>query len=234
MEGVGVDLFATKGIEYLIVIVYLAGLLGLWRLLAGPGARTAPATRDAWAAAPDGVLFHQGHAWAAPTSDAVARVGVDGFAGRLLGPPARVRLPDVGAELRQGEPAWTLEVDGEAIDMLSPVDGEVVEVNPRVRDDPAAVVADPYRDGWLLEVAVPRMTAARKNLLSGPVASAWLRQSVERLRSLPAGPLGVVMTDGGAPVPGFARLVAPDAWGDLARELLLSGPDATAAPAEEG
>jgi hypothetical protein len=61
-----------------------------------------------------------------------------------------------------------------------------------------------------------------RNLLQGNLAVSWMRDTVERLRRMPAGELGVVMPDGGAPVPGFGRHLDPEHWDDLAREFFLT------------
>jgi hypothetical protein len=58
--------------------------------------------------------------------------------------------------------------------------------------------------------------------MSGDLARAWMAQTVERLRQMPAGELGVVMPDGGEPVHGFVRLLDPERWDQVAREFLLS------------
>lgn len=231
MQGVGtVDLFATKGAEYLIVIGYLILLVGFWRFLWSRGAANAEVAAAAqsrvgsarWFDLPEGLYFHQGHAWASPPDEGVARVGMDDFAQKLLGRPAGIVLPGVGARVAQGEAAWRVQVDGHAIPMLSPIDGEVVEVNREVLAQPSLVNADPYDRGWLMRVRVADPTVPRRNLLTGGLAKAWMDGIAERVRAMPAGEMGVLLPDGGFPVDGFARALSPEAWDRVARELLLT------------
>lgn len=228
MQGAGtVDLFATKGAEYLIVISYLVLLAAFWRFLWSPGRGQAAAARAAvplgrWFALPEGRYFHQGHAWVAPERDDVMRVGMDDFAQKLLGRPAGFVFPDVGARLAPGERGWQVQVDGHAIPMVSPVGGEVVEVNQELLASPGLVNADPYDRGWLLKIRVPDPAAASRNLLSGKLARAWMDGITERLREMRVGELGVVLPDGGFPVSGFARALSPEGWDRVAREFLLS------------
>ena len=150
-------------------------------------------------------------------------VGLDDFAQKLVGKPAAVRLPHAGDTLRQGERAWELEIDSHAVGMVSPVDGEVLSVNPRVEESPELVCSDPYGEGWLMQVKVPSPAVSRRNLLSGSLARAWMGQTVERLRAMRAGELGLLLPDGGVPISGFVRELSPDAWTDLAEEFFLSG-----------
>ncbi len=228
MQG---DIYATKGLEYLIVIAYLLVLVGMLRLLTPTrvarvfgmrAQRPVPRPRP-WFLLAEGYHFHQGHTWAAHEGGDVVTVGLDDFAGKLLGPPDALTLPIIGQRLRQGEEAWAATLDGKSVGMVSPVDGKVVAVNQSAIEDPALVTSQPYRDGWLLKVRVPNWKREVRNLLSGTLAVSWMRETVERLRSMPAGELGVVMPDGGTPMPGFVRHLDPEHWDDVAREFFLTG-----------
>jgi glycine cleavage system H lipoate-binding protein len=229
-----VDPFATKGIEYLIAVTFLLLLVGFWKLLSRPAGLTlrpidrlipAGAFRPApegWFALPDGHFFHQGHSWAVPEETDTVRVGMDDFAQKLLGEPSSIDLPPVGAELRQGERAWRVGVDSGSVTMLSPVDGWVLAVNPKIGDQPDLVTHSPYDEGWLIKVRVRDPEALPKNLLSGRMALAWMEDTKERVRTYSSATLGVLLPDGGVPVQGFARALSPDGWVQFAEEFLLS------------
>jgi glycine cleavage system H lipoate-binding protein len=227
MQG---DIFATKGIEYLVVIAYLIVLAGvLWLLqplrvarLFGMKSRTPQAVARPWFVLANGYRFHPGHTRAAPENGEVVTVGLDDFAGKLVGAPEAVELPAVGQRLRQGERAWNLTADGRTIGMVSPVEGKVLAVNKAVVQDPKLATTQPYGDGWLLKVRVPQWRTNARNLLEGRLAVAWMRETVERLRQLPAGELGVLMPDGGMPVFGFGRQLDPDHWESIASQFFLS------------
>lgn len=66
------------------------------------------------------------------------------------------------------------------------------------------------------------MTANLKNLLTGKLAVAWMENTVQTLRQRMAGDLGVVMQDGGLPVSGFAKELAPEKWDEIAAEFFLT------------
>ena len=154
------------------------------------------------------------------------RVGIDQFAGWLLGRASGVSMPEVGRYLAQGERAWSIMVDSRSVDMLSPVEGEVVAVNRVVLESPEILCSDPYGRGWLLKVRVPDGTRSQTNLLCGDVARAWMEQNVRdmRARALPTSASGPELPNGGTGTgcEGFARFLAPDSWDELAGELLLS------------
>ena len=81
---------------------------------------------------PADLFFHPGHTWVRLDGDDTVTVGISDFAQKLVGPLDRIQLPAVGASLAQGEAALALDADGASVPMLSPVDGTVVAVNPRL------------------------------------------------------------------------------------------------------
>jgi glycine cleavage system H lipoate-binding protein len=239
MDGaLPLDLFATKGVEYLIVIVFLSALTVSWRLfrpVVSPAVlRQARSEewkailRSARAPAAD-VMFHPGHAWARlATGEGTAVVGWDDFARRLIGPPEEIRLPKPGTRIRAGEPAWSIGTGGRAIPMLAPVDGEVEAVNEAVLRDPTLASRDPYGEGWLMRVRVPAPEPLRRNLLGGRLAQSWSELAERALQGIavdaPDPALGAVMADGGEPRAGLARTLAPDRWEEVVNRLLLIDP----------
>lgn len=224
------DIYSTKGIEYLLCIGFLLLLVPFWRMISAPVYAAGHVVKEAlrsslagWFHVPDGFHFHRGHTWALPESSNVVRVGMDDFAQKLLGRPARVVLPSPGTQLEQGERGWRLEVAGKSIEMLAPVRGEVLAVNHAVLAAPEILDRDPYNDGWLIRVRVPSTDTAMKNLLSGPLATAWMEDAAGRLeRRMSASDIGVALADGGVPRAGFARELSPDGWEGIAAEHFLT------------
>lgn len=100
--------------------------------------------------------YGAGHTWLRPAGDGAPgrfRVGLDGLAAALLEAPRAVRCAAAGRRLVPGETACELELAGGVLALGLPIAGEVVAVNAACRRDPSLLVADPYGDGWLLEIA---------------------------------------------------------------------------------
>ncbi len=250
MNGVEyTDLFATKGIEYIVVIGFLALLTLAWRLIRSPvlaevgsvGAQMQPDWRSVLRGVglPEtDILFHPGHAWARlAKDDEVAVIGWDDFARRLIGPADGFRLPAPGTQLRAGEPGWSIGSGGQELQMLAPVDGEVQEVNPAVLQDPELASRDPYGNGWLMRVRVPAREPIRRNLLAGRLARSWSELAERALQGIaveaPDSALGAVLADGGEPREGLARALAPDHWMEVVQQFLLLTPETAADAAGE-
>jgi len=226
MEGFRfVDIFATKGIEYIIVMAFLAAFIYFSRYLAHrpeaerEGKPTAPA---GYFRIPEGLFYHQGHSWLRPEPGMTGVVGMDDFAQKLVGKVDSIELPRIGSHVVQGEAGWNLVTDSRPIPMLSPVDGVVVAVNQEVVKSPELLRQDPYGKGWLIRVRSNRIAKDTKNLLSGKLARAWMEDALGRL--YPANPedLGPVLADGGMPIDGIAKAIGGEQWVELAREHLLT------------
>ena len=109
-----VDLFATKGIEYILVISFLLLFIFYWKFLNKPiKARVSRTvnpgrTLNAWFILAKNYYFHQGHSWVMPEENNIVRVGIDDFAVKLLGKPDSFELPRIGSRLNQGETGWKI------------------------------------------------------------------------------------------------------------------------------
>lgn len=95
--------------------------------------------------------FTDEHEWLALDGD-VATVGITEHATTQLGDLVFVELPKIGAHLKKGEGAAVVESVKAASDVYAPLDGEVVEVNDAVAQDPALVNSDPLGKGWLYRI----------------------------------------------------------------------------------
>jgi glycine cleavage system H protein len=84
----------------------------------------------------------------------LAQVGITEYAAQQLGDVVYVSLPAPGATVTAGEPCGEVESVKSVSDLYSPVDGEVVEVNTELEDDPSLVNAEPYAAGWMFRVRV--------------------------------------------------------------------------------
>src|ERR1035438_3545383 len=104
---------------------------------------------------PQTVSYHSGHSWLMQERKNVVRVGADEFAAALLGKIERIELPKPGQWIRQGQKVLSFFRDGQRTDMVSPTEGEVMEVNAEVLGNPAVLRNDPYGKGWLVAVHVP-------------------------------------------------------------------------------
>jgi len=96
--------------------------------------------------------FTEEHEWLRTEGDVVV-VGITEHAATQLGDIVFVELPDVGATVTKDEEVVVIESVKAASDILSPIDGEIIEVNEALNDAPATVNDDAMGNGWMFKIA---------------------------------------------------------------------------------
>ena len=100
---------------------------------------------------PDDLKYHRAHDWARVEGDE-AVCGITWFAQDALGELVHFEAPEPGSTVSKDAPYGEVESVKAVSDVVSPVSGEVVEVNQAVVDAPETVNDDPYGTGWLIRV----------------------------------------------------------------------------------
>lgn len=103
--------------------------------------------------------FTEDHEWL-NVVDGIATVGITTHAVEQLGDLVFVDLPEAGATLARNDAAATVESVKAASDVYCPLDGEVVEVNEAIRNDPSIVNSDPQGNGWFFRLKLARPAEA--------------------------------------------------------------------------
>jgi len=101
---------------------------------------------------PAELKYASSHEWVRLEEDGTVTVGISDHAQDSLGDVVFVELPELGAALAAGDEAGVVESVKAASDIYAPVGGEVVEINEQLEDNPEAVNADPYNDGWFFRL----------------------------------------------------------------------------------
>jgi glycine cleavage system H protein len=102
---------------------------------------------------PDGLKYHPEHDWARVEGDE-ATLGITWFAQDALGELVHYEAPDVGSTISKEESYGEVESVKAVSDLITPLSGEVLEVNAKVVDEPETVNEDPYGEGWLVRIRI--------------------------------------------------------------------------------
>ena len=184
-----------------------------------------PSPEPVWVAGyqmPESLFYHRGHTWARPLDADTVVIGIDDFARKLVGAPDSLRVPSRGDWLHQGGHAFAVKLDGKAADLVSPVEGEVIEVNRDLAEKPGLAAEDPYGRGWVLKIKAPQLAANLRNLLSGRLARKWMEDSREALELRLMAFSGSVLQDGGEPADDLGHHLPKADWERLVHEFLLT------------
>jgi len=100
---------------------------------------------------PDELTYHPEHDWAR-IEDSEAVLGITWYAQDALGELVHFEPPEVGASIAKDGVYGEVESVKAVSDVVSPLSGEVLEVNQAVVDGPETVNDDPYGNGWLIRI----------------------------------------------------------------------------------
>src|SRR6187431_2074424 len=113
--------------------------------------RRRPARVAATETYPDELRYHPEHDWARIDGDE-ATLGITWFAQDSLGELVHFEPPEAGAEISKGSSYGEVESVKAVSDVIAPLSGAIIEVNPKVVAEPETVNEDPYGDGWLVRI----------------------------------------------------------------------------------
>ena len=102
---------------------------------------------------PTDLKYTADHEWVRQDGDSYT-IGITQHAAEALGDVVHVELPQVGDTLTHAETCGEVESTKSVSDLYAPADGEVVEVNEAVLDNPALVNDDPFGLGWLFKLKI--------------------------------------------------------------------------------
>ncbi|MBN1767090.1 MAG: glycine cleavage system protein GcvH [Prolixibacteraceae bacterium] len=100
---------------------------------------------------PDNLKYTKEHEWVKVEGD-IAIVGITDYAQTELGDIVFVEIETEGETLEQDETFGTVEAVKTVSDLFMPVDGEIIEKNEALDDEPEFVNKDPYGKGWMIKI----------------------------------------------------------------------------------
>lgn len=102
---------------------------------------------------PEELKYTKDHEWIKIEGD-IATIGVTDFAQSELGDIVYVEVETLDEELDKDEVFGTVEAVKTVSDLFLPFDGEVVELNEALEDEPELVNEDPYGKGWMIKAKI--------------------------------------------------------------------------------
>ena len=129
---------------------------------------------------PEDLYYDLDYVWVRPEEDGTYTLGITDPAQTMSGRVQYARFKKPGKHIKAGKPVGRLESSKWAGGVPSPFDGELVEVNPLMEDDPGYVNIDPYGDAWLVRLKPDDPQSALANLHTGGEAEKGLKEWIDR------------------------------------------------------
>ena len=100
---------------------------------------------------PSDLLYTKDHEWI-KIENGIATVGITDYAQGELGDIIFIEFPEVGDAIQTKDSIGTIEAVKTVADIYSPMNGEILEVNINLEDNPDSINTDPYDSGWIIKL----------------------------------------------------------------------------------
>lgn len=146
---------------------------------------------------PQGYYFHKGHTWVKIEEGTSARIGIDDFALRLLGPLDTIEAPLIGKRVKQDSAGIHVARGKNQANVLSPVNGVVTAINSPLREKGSIANNDPYSTGWVMTVQPDNLREDLKKLMINKESGEFIKNQVNDLYRIVEDVSGPLAADGG-------------------------------------
>ena len=229
-----IDIYDTKGIEYLFVIGYLLVLIVFWKIAKSPQAVTlikraiGNVSADALNI-PQGIFFSKFHTWTHLAESGEAKVGLDDFLRKVTGKMKFTKLKKPGEIIEKGELLTILDQDGKQLEVFSPITGTIMDTNSLLNEGEEMTVGDPYESGWVYKIKPLNWTQETDSYLLAEEASDWATSELTRFKDFLAGeamkrysskPSMILLQDGGEVRENVLSELPEDVWENFQEKFL--------------
>lgn len=128
---------------------------------------------------PDELYYHKEHAWVRKNDDGTVTVGMNDFYQKSAGDTTYIDLPFEGDDVEQGETCGKIQSAKWVGKFVSPISGEILEVNEELEDDCTLINKSPYDKGWIMKIKPSSFDNDLKNLYYKQSINAWIKKEIE-------------------------------------------------------
>ena len=228
------DIFATKGVEYLIIITFLVLLVPFWIVLNKQkeiGRRIQKALGFLSAGIlriPQGLFYSKNHTWIFMERSGTALVGLDDLLLHITGEVKFNNHKSPGDVIHKGELLTEIDQNGKLLKILAPVSGKITNINSAINENPGLLNEDPYGKGWIFKIKPTNWIAETKSCYFAEEATNWSALELERFKDFMAvsmknyapEPSMVILQDGGELTDHSLSAFSGEIWKDFEKEFL--------------
>ncbi len=131
---------------------------------------------------PDDLYYDRNHMWVR-LEDGKARVGYNAWAADVAGKLVSIKTRPAGRTVKAGKTLGSIESGKWVGSLKTPLTGTLVEINPRLSDNPGLINDSPYGEGWVALIEPDDLDGELKTLIPGTdkeALEAWLKEEIEK------------------------------------------------------
>lgn len=183
-----IDIYDTKGIEYLFIIGYLIVLIVFLKVTGKQLAITSKIKQVIGVLTasilkiPQGLFYSRNHTWAHLERSGNAKVGLDDLLMHITGDVKLNFLKSPGDKIAMGELLTEIEQQGKQLKIFSPISGEIMDANKSLATNPEILSNDPYEKGWIYQIKPSNWISETKSYYLADEAVKWMKREVDRFK----------------------------------------------------
>lgn len=135
-------------------------------------------------AIPGGVFISNNHTWVGMNQAGIANIGIDDFAKKLIGRVYSIELPNLGMNVKAGQPLFTIKQTNRSITFNSPISGKVSQINTVLKEYVEALDVTPYERNWICALDAENLDSEIKDLQIGKAAVAFFQKDIEKFKTV--------------------------------------------------
>lgn len=228
------NLFETKGIEYIITIIFFALLVPFWLTLnrkntleeqtkTAFGNITADILRI-----PQGLLYCPNHLWSHLEKSGYATLGIDDFFQHIAGAIQITHLLDQGSRIEKGQLLFEIRQNEKCLKLTSPISGTIVKINPELQNNSRIINSDPYGTGWIYKIKPEDWKNEIVACYFAEEATTWIEIELDRFKDFIPVSVNKYMPeadetaylDNGELIDHTLTSMPPEIWNDFQKEFL--------------
>jgi glycine cleavage system H protein len=229
-----INIFETKGIEYLAIIAFLVMLIPFWLLLNRSSKRSNQIRKASGILSanflniPRGLFFSKNHTWAHLEKSGTAKVGLDDLLLHFTGEVKLTYSKNPDEMIKKGEFLAEIDQKGKLLRIYSPISGRITLTNPILQESPEMLNEDPIGKGWICKIQPTNWIEETKNYFLAEEAVKWSAKELERFKDFLvtsmmkyiAEPSMVILQDGGEISDKALSAMPVEIWEDFQDEFL--------------
>jgi glycine cleavage system H protein len=133
---------------------------------------------------PAGIFVSPNHTWVNIELNGTARVGLDDFARKTIGRIDGVEMPQVGASVTKGEQLFSIQHNGQKIDVASPISGRVTHVNSEHLEHPEWIASKPFELSWMCCIDPSNIPEELHTMKIGAESINWYKEEISKYQTI--------------------------------------------------
>jgi glycine cleavage system H protein len=235
MDGFSyVNIFETKGIEYIVIIIFLLLLIPFWIIL-NKKKEIAVEIRKAInflsakiSNSPQGLYYSNNHTWTFLEKSGEATIGLDNVLLHITGDIKVNYLKSPDETVRKGDLIAEIDHKGKRLRVFSPVSGKILKMNSLLDEVPGIINEDPYEKGWLYAVKPSAWKTETQSYYLAEEAKVWLNREMVRIKDFMSEKAAkyysehasITLQDGGELSDSLLSEMPDDLWQEFQKEFL--------------